>query len=137
MLQNHGDTARREEGTRRRGDKVRGRQDEGEFKSPCICISSSHRFLVPLSSLLLVFLSPALWLCLSVAGQTGSFENRAIFSAQEMSAPDLAAALPARPFAGWLSEVIGPKAGVVWQLAECGDPPAAWGGVGQDLPACA
>src|SRR5215475_10804612 len=137
MLQNHGDTVRREEGTRRRGDKVRGRQDEGEFKSPCLCISSSHRFLVPLSSLLLVFLSLALWLCLSVAGQTGSFEKRAISSAQEMSASDLDAALPDRPFAGWFSEVIGPKAGVVWQLTECGDPLAASGEAGQDLPACA
>jgi protein TonB len=54
-----------------------------------------------------------------------------------MSASDLDAALADRPFAGWLTEVVGPKAGVVWQLTECGDPPAASGEAGQDLPACA
>jgi len=72
-----------------------------------------------------------------VAGQTGSFEKQAISSAQEMSASDLDAALPDRPFADWFSEVIGPKAGVVWQLTECGDPLAASGEAGQDLTACA
>jgi len=54
-----------------------------------------------------------------------------------MSASDLDAALPDRPFADWFSEVIGPKAGVVWQLTECGDPLAASGEAGQDLTACA
>jgi TonB family protein len=72
-----------------------------------------------------------------VAGQTGSLEKQAISSAQEISASDLDAMLPDRPFAGWLSEVIGPKAGVVWQLTECGERIAASGGAGQDLPACA
>src|SRR5262245_32438231 len=118
MPQRHRDTEiKREDGTRRRGDKERGRQGEGEFKSPCLCISHFPR--------LLVFLSLSLWLCGSVAGQTGWFEKRAISSAQEMSASELDAALADRPFAGWLSEVIGPNAGVVWQLAECGDPLAA------------
>src|SRR5262245_17153308 len=137
MLQRHGDTVRREEGTRRRGDKERGRQGGGEFKSPCLCISPSPRLHVSLSPLLLVSISLALWLCGSVAGQTGSFEKQAISSAQEMSASDLDAALPDRPFVSWFSEIIGPKAGVVWQLTECGDPLAASGGAGQDLPACA
>src|SRR5262245_37451394 len=120
MLQRHGDTVRGEEGTRRRGDKKRGRQGEGEFKSPCLYISPSPRLLASLSPLLLVFLSLALWLCGSVAGQTGSFEKQAISSAQEMSASDLDAWLPNRPFAVWLSETIGPKAGRVWPLTESG-----------------
>jgi TonB family protein len=79
----------------------------------------------------------SLWLCGSAAGQTGSIEKRAISSAQEISASDLDATLPDRPFAGWFSEVIGPKAGVVWQLTECGERIAASGGAGHDLPACA
>jgi TonB family protein len=54
-----------------------------------------------------------------------------------MSASDLDAALTDRPFAGWFSEVIGPKAGVIWQLTECGDPLAASDEAGPDLPACA
>jgi TonB family protein len=93
--------------------------------------------LVLFSPCLLVFLSLSLWLCGSAAGQTGSIEKRAISSAQEISASDLDATLPDRPFAGWFSEVIGPKAGVVWQLTECGERIAASGGAGHDLPACA
>jgi TonB family protein len=72
-----------------------------------------------------------------VAGQTESFEKRAISSAQELSASKLDEALPDRPFASWFSEAIGPKAGVVWQLTECGERIAATGEAGQDLPACA
>jgi TonB family protein len=129
MPQRHGDTEIiREERTRRRG-----RQGEGEFQSPCRCNSPSPPHLVSLSPLLLVFLSLALCLCGSVAGQTASFEKQAISSAQEMSASDLDEALPNRPFASWFSEVIGPKAGVVWQLTECGEQIEA----GKDLPACA
>jgi protein TonB len=72
-----------------------------------------------------------------VAGQTESFEKQAISSAQEISASELDATLPDRPFAGWFSEVIGPKAGVIWQLTECGERIPASGEAGQDLPACA
>src|SRR5262245_53358659 len=134
MPQRHGDTEiRREEGTRRKGDKERGRQGEGVFKSPCLCISPSPCLLVSLSPLLLVFLSLALWLCGSVAGQTGSFEKQAISSAQEMSASDLVAALPVRTFVCWFSEILVPKVGVMWQLTECGEQIEA----GKDLPACA
>jgi len=54
-----------------------------------------------------------------------------------MSASDLDEALPNRPFARWFSDTIGPKAGVVWQLTECGEQASATGEIGQDLPACA
>jgi TonB family protein len=118
MLQSHGDT----EKERRRETKRR----EGAFL-PSLRLSVSPS----------LYLSVSLSLCLSVAGQIKLFENQAISSAQEMSASDLDAALPDRPFASWFSEVIGPKAGVVWQLTECGERIAASGEAGQDLPACA
>src|SRR6266545_991058 len=105
------------------GDKEKGRRGSAETRR--------FEFSFSLSSSLLVSLS--LWLCGSVAGQTGSFEKQAISSAQEMSASDLDETLPNRPFANWFSEVIGPKAGVVWQLTECGEQIEA----GKDLPACA
>ena len=124
MLQRHRNTEIRRGGeTRRRGDK----------ETRCY----STFLLVVLSPCLLVFLSLSLWLCGSVAAQTESFEKQAISLAQEMSASNLDAALPDRPFAGWLSEVIGPKAGVVWQLTECGERIAASGDAGHDLRACA
>src|SRR5262245_50418241 len=118
MLRRQGDKE-----TRRRGDK------ETRCFPPCPPVH--------LSPCLLVFLSLSLSLPLSVAGQIKSFEKDAISSAQEMSASDLDAALPDRPFASWFSEVIGPKAGVVWQLTECGERIAASGEAGHDLPACA
>jgi TonB family protein len=78
-------------------------------------------------------------LCVWMAGapQIESFEKQAISSAQVMSASDLDEALPNRPFARWFNKVIGPKAGVVWQLTECGEQIGAPGETGQDLPACA
>ncbi|MBO0862188.1 MAG: energy transducer TonB [Chloracidobacterium sp.] len=71
------------------------------------------------------------------APQIGSFERRAISSAQEMSASDLDKALPDRPFASWFNDVVGQKAGVVWQLTECGEQISAQDKTGRDLPACA
>jgi len=78
-------------------------------------------------------------LCVWMAGatQVESFEKRAISSAQKMSASDLDEALPDRPFAVWFNKTIGPDAGVVWQLAECGEPITAQDDKGQDLRACA
>ncbi|HEU0177835.1 MAG TPA: energy transducer TonB [Blastocatellia bacterium] len=78
-------------------------------------------------------------LCIWMAGapQVGPFEKQAISSAQEMSAFELDGALPDRPFANWFNEIIGPKAGVVWQLTECGEQIVTPGETGQDLPACA
>src|SRR5262245_43071451 len=78
-----------------------------------------------------------LYIWMAGATQVGSFENQAISSAQKMSASDLDEALPDRPFAGWFNETIGPDAGVVWQLTECGEKITAPGETGQDLPACA
>jgi TonB family protein len=78
-------------------------------------------------------------LCAWMAGapQIGSFEKQALSSAQEMSASNLDAELPDRPFAGWFDQIVGPKAGVVWQLSECGEQIVAPDKAGQDMPACA
>src|SRR5262245_26780640 len=77
--------------------------------------------------------------CVWMAGatQVESFEKLAISSAQKISASDLDEALPDRLFSGWFNETIGPDAGVVWQLTECGAQITAPGKTGQDLPACA
>jgi TonB family protein len=81
----------------------------------------------------------ALWLCASAASsaQTNSFEKQALSLVQAMPASSLDAGLPGRPFASWIEQVTGPKAGVVWQLTECGDQIVAPDQTGPDLPACA
>jgi TonB family protein len=78
-----------------------------------------------------------LYIWMAGASQLGSFEKQAISSAQKMSASELDEALPDRPFAGWFNKIIGPNAGVVWQLTECGEQISAPGETEQDLPACA
>jgi hypothetical protein len=62
-------------------------------------------------------------LCVWMAGapQIDSFEKQALSLVREMPASALDAELPSRSFASWFEQVTGPKAGVVWQLTECGE----------------
>jgi TonB family protein len=78
-------------------------------------------------------------LCVLMAGapQVDSFEKQALSLVREMPASALDAELPSRSFASWVEQVTGPKAGVVWQLTECGEQIVAPDKTGQDLPACA
>src|SRR5262245_58150279 len=126
MPQSHGDTEiRRMEKTVKMGVR--------ETK----CISTF--LLVPLSPCLLVFLSLSLCLNGSVASsiQIESFEKQALSLVQEISASDLDAKLAGSPFATWINQIIGPKAGVVWQLTECGERVGAPAETEHDLLACA
>jgi TonB family protein len=127
--------------TERRRDRETKRHREGEKErlsgenSLRLSFSSSLR----LSFTLSVLLSVALWLCGSVAGsmQKGSFEKQALASARDMPASGFDEALPDRLFGDWFNEIVGPNAGVVWQLTECGEQIGVPGQPGYDLPACA
>src|SRR5262245_49157936 len=84
----------------------------------------------------------ALILIASFSGITGmsqslSFEKQALASVQRMPASNLDNKLPQRPFGSWFTELIGPKAGVVWQLSECGVQEKSSSNLTPDLPACA
>src|SRR5262245_8653757 len=124
MPQRHKDTEkRREKKTRGRGDKeTRG---------------IVEKYLVSLFPCLIFSFSLSPWLRGSVAIQIESFEKQALSSVQEMPASDLDATLASRPFAIWINRIIGPNAGVVWQLTECGERVGAPDETGRDLPACA
>src|SRR5215813_7254137 len=126
MPQKHGNTEIK------RVEKA-GRMDVRETK----CFSTF--FLVPLSPCLLAFLCLALWLRGPVVSsiQIESFEKQALISVQEMSASDLDTKLAGSRFATWFNQIIGPKAGVVWQLTECGERVVAPEETEHDLPACA
>lgn len=78
--------------------------------------------------------------CLLLGGQfqTPSLsEKQAVNSAQRIPASELDAELPPRPFADWFRQIVGPQAGVNWQLNECGEQPGLLAAQGRDLPACA
>src|SRR5262247_3506437 len=96
-------------------------------------------FSLRLSVSLSLFLSVALWLRGSVASSTqaDSFEKQALSLVRAMPASALDAELPGRSFGSWFEQLTGPKAGVIWQLTECGDQIVAPEKTGQDLPACA
>jgi TonB family protein len=59
-------------------------------------------------------------------------EKRAVTGAQRVLVSELDGELPPRPFADWFRQLVGPQAGVNWQLSECGQP-----GDPGDGPACA
>ena len=59
-------------------------------------------------------------------------EKRAVAGAQRVLVSELDAELPPRPFADWFRQLVGPQAGVNWQLSECGQH-----GDPGDGPACA
>jgi TonB family protein len=90
-----------------------------------------------MTNLKVFVIANALCIWMSGGAQIVSFEKQALSSAQETPASNLDAGLPVSPFASWFGQIIGPKAGVVWQLTECGEQIAAPGKIGQDLPACA
>ncbi len=69
--------------------------------------------------------------------QAGSFEKQALSLVQRMNASSLDSELPNSPFSTWFKQLIGPKAGVIWQLTECGDRSDAASGAEKDIPACA
>jgi len=71
------------------------------------------------------------------APQVDSLEKQALSLVRAMPASALDAELPGRPFASWFEQLTGPKAGVIWQLTECGEQIVAPDQTGQDPPACA
>jgi TonB family protein len=73
-----------------------------------------------------------LFIWLSGASQTVTFEKQAITLVQRMPTSTLDQGLPERPFADWFKDLTGPDAGILWQLTECGERP----GTDRDLPAC-
>src|SRR5262245_13302230 len=75
----------------------------------------------------------ALCVSLSSMAQTASFEKQALALAQGVLASDLDASLPKRPFATWFNQLVGPQAGIGWQLTDCSERNRA----GRDLSACA
>jgi len=86
-----------------------------------------------MTNLKLFAITNALCVLMVGAPQIDSFEKQALSSVQAMPASDLDAKLPGQSFASWLENVLGAKAGMVWQLTEC----AKRNETGGALPACA
>jgi TonB family protein len=90
-----------------------------------------------MSSLKQFAITNALCVLMVGAPQVDSLEKQALSLVRAMPASALDAKLPGRTFASWFEQLTGPKAGVIWQLTECGEQIVAPDQKGQDLPACA
>jgi TonB family protein len=77
-------------------------------------------------------------LCLWVSTQfqAVSLEKQAYSLVQRTPASELDPVLPNVPFTNWFNQLVGPRAGVIWQLSECGEVSTAPNNEGLDLPAC-
>ncbi|MBO0857479.1 MAG: energy transducer TonB [Chloracidobacterium sp.] len=62
-----------------------------------------------------------------------SLEKQAVAGARQILASALDADLPKISFSDWFEKVVGRKAGMVWQLSECGDTSS---NSARDAPAC-
>lgn len=79
-----------------------------------------------------------LWLPLSAQHPVAPLsERQAVANVQRVPASDLDGSLPPRPFGEWLRQVVGPQAGMNWQLNECGEEPSILIAQGRAIPACA
>src|SRR5262245_14538051 len=65
-----------------------------------------------------------------------SLEKQAVSDTQRTLASDLDAELPRLPFTDWFGKLVGPGAGVVWQLSECGEHVDASSNGDGDMQAC-
>ena len=90
-----------------------------------------------MTNLKLFAITNVLWVWMIGSPQIDSFEKQSLSLVQAMPASALDAELPSRSFESWFKQVIGPKAGVVWQLTECGEQIVAPVKTEQDLSACA
>jgi TonB family protein len=67
--------------------------------------------------------------------QSPSFENQAISRVQQLNVSQLDSSLRERSLSSWLQQVVGPRAGMSWQLTDCGER-AASGGSSIEVQAC-
>jgi TonB family protein len=57
--------------------------------------------------------------------QGPAFENQAISRVQQLNVSQLDSGLRERPFSSWFQQVVGPRAGMSWQLTDCGEQTAS------------
>jgi hypothetical protein len=60
-------------------------------------------------------------MCPQIPQQVADIERQALATVQQMPVSSLDPELPNTSFANWFSQLVGPKAGVIWQLTECGE----------------
>jgi TonB family protein len=78
----------------------------------------------------------AMCLLVNTLAQTESLQKQALVLAQRTPVSDLDPVLPNVSLTTWFNQLVGQRAGVIWQLSECGEAITAPGDAGPDIPAC-
>ena len=78
----------------------------------------------------------AIGLLFSGSLQGQALENQAISRVQQTPVSQLDSGLPDRPFAIWLKQTAGPRAGITWQLTDCGEQTGTPSDRERDIPTC-
>jgi hypothetical protein len=73
---------------------------------------------------------------LPLTQQMVELERQALAIVQQLPVSSLDPELPNTTFVTWFSQLVGPKAGVIWQLSECGELGDLHSKSGRDLMAC-
>ncbi|MGH9840479.1 MAG: energy transducer TonB [Blastocatellia bacterium] len=73
----------------------------------------------------------------SILERQSLLEKRAVVDTQRILTSELDDELPGLPFADWFRQVVGPGAGVIWQLSECGEQADAAPDLAGGMRACA
>jgi hypothetical protein len=60
-------------------------------------------------------------MCLPLPQRVVDIERQALATVQQLPVSSLDPELPNTSFANWFSQLVGPNAGVIWQLTECGE----------------
>jgi TonB family protein len=74
-------------------------------------------------------------LCIVPSQLSRPSENQAISRVRQLNVTQLDSDLRERSFAAWVRQLVGPRAGITWQLTECGEQ-AAPRGSREDILAC-
>jgi Gram-negative bacterial TonB protein C-terminal len=100
--------------------------------SPCLLVS------LCLCASVAQIVSPSYVFSMSllIPQQVVELEKQALATVQQLPVSHLDPELPDTSFATWFSQLVGPKAGVVWQLSECGELGDPHSKSGRDLMAC-
>jgi TonB family protein len=75
-------------------------------------------------------------LLIGYSAQNPTLEGRAVSLVQQTHVSQLDSGLPDQPFGTWVKLIVGQRAGVTWQLTDCGEQADVSSGTGGDHQAC-
>ncbi len=86
--------------------------------------------------MLCLTISMTIGLLFGHSAQNPALEGQAVSLVQQTPVSQLDSGLPDQPFGTWIKLIVGQRAGVTWQLTDCGEQVDVSSGIGGDHQAC-